>query len=496
MLPGKLALRHPAGAARGTRALVTNTDAMTKTNDVTRRPPRPMRLHPRYLLPLALIAGCDGCRNEHPYTPYTLGSSDPSNAASAPQASASPTAAPTGRAETKPHPGADAGILDGGADGGGLLVGTGPLLVGTPPPDGGGKRWTIEGDRVAEAPAGRSFETGLVFDADGDGARDLVAWTRAPDGLRGELLFVPGASSAGTLGAPRTLAALPAALAPAGCSSRAALSQISPVSLALAVVPRCPDEQLDRASRWVALLRTALPGSLATPALILELRVRGIIGDISSASAPGAGAGSSPRTRESLDVVLDASDRDGDGREDLALRFTFTPAVEAAVPPPAPEPREPRSAPAPAHDPHAHGDHDGHDHGPAAGSPPHAPEAAEANAAPSASARANSPARAPRPVTAPLWFLDRPAGLSRDASQPGAALRALAEGLLQTAGNKSKAPDVPARANAIRRLRTLLCEDAGGTAAVTLSDGPIRCADADIEKTLRRAEALADMVKP
>ncbi|HSN96710.1 MAG TPA: hypothetical protein VLS89_00385, partial [Candidatus Nanopelagicales bacterium] len=274
----------------------------------------------------------------------------------------------------------------------------GALAEGAPPP-AGGKRWPLDGDAVVEAPAGRSFETGLVLDVDGDGARDLVAWLRAPDALRGELIFAPGARPREV----RTLAAMPGGLAGAGCVPRAGLTQISAATLALEIAPGCPEGVADPGTRWIAVVQRA-PG--AAPRLALELRVR-------------------VQVEEPLELSFEAADRDGDGREDLAVAFALAEAAADAAP-------------------------------------------------------------APR-VSAPLWFLDRPAGLSRDASQPAAALRTLAEALLT--GAKRDAAGIAARAGAIRRLHRMLCEDAGGTPAVTLAEGPVRCNDPKIEAALARAEA-------
>ncbi|EYF00071.1 hypothetical protein [Chondromyces apiculatus] len=456
-----------------------------------------MRLHPHllsFVAPLIAVAGCDGCRNDRPYTPYTLDATAPSSSSSS---SASSPAAPPSAGATASPAGIGAGDgsppgPDAGADGGAFTA----VQVGTAPPEGG-KRWPLDGGRIAEAPAGRSLETGLVVDADGDGARDLLAWARAPDGLRGELVFMSGAPAA-PAGA-RTLAALPAGIAPSGCTPRASLAQISALTVGLAITPSCPDAQQEGASRWLALLRTGAPATPAPPTLALEVRIRGLPGTMSWAIPAGTAPGTmSPAgASASLDLAVATSDRDGDGREDLEIRVTFT-----AGPEPGSAPSEgqgtagevPGSA---AGAPGASGAPDAPDAPGATGATGATGASPEASGQPSAekgpSSAAGAAGTTPRvaPLSVPFWFLDRPSGLARDASQPGAALKALADALLGDAGTKARASEVPARAQAIRKLRSLLCEDAGGSVAVTMSDGPTRCGELDLDKTLGRAETRA-----
>ncbi|WP_437724547.1 hypothetical protein [Sorangium sp. So ce861] len=368
----------------------------------------------RALLPLLAATGCDGCPSSKPYTPYTLGSAAPSGSPP-PLSGVAPGAPDTG-------PDADAGAPDAAA----------PRFAAVPsvPAPEGGKRWPLDGGAVAAAPTGRTFETGLLLDVDGDGARDLVAWARAPDGLRGELLLAPAARPQ----APRTLAALPGDLAAQGCDPRVGLSQIGPATLALDFAPQCPDQQRAAgagATRWIAVIRLpgAGAGAGAAPELALELRLR------------------TPPPAEALSASLEVADRDADGRDDLVVSVGLSGAL--------------RPFPAPA--------------GAAAG------------------------------LGAPLVFLDRPAGLSRDAAQPGEALRALAAALLRDARGKSTAPAVAASAQRLRRLHAALCADAaGGGGAVAGRDatragealvwtgvGPVRCGEPGLAAAIDHAEAVA-----
>jgi hypothetical protein len=222
----------------------------------------------------AALPGCDGCHGSKPYTPYTL--SDPPSASAAE---------------------AGAGTVTGGA---GSLPDGGPAFaaVAATAAPGDGKHWPLEGGAV-EPPAGHAFAVGLVLDADGDGKPDLLAWSRAQDGLRGELWFASGKDPA----SGRALIALPGDLAVPGCAPSVSLTRIGPGAVALDFDPRCSARVRDRGARWVAVFRLASGGP---PELGLELRL----------GAPAEG--------ESLAVALDGRDRDGDGRGDLTATLTLS----------------------------------------------------------------------------------------------------------------------------------------------------------------------------
>ena len=359
----------------------------------------------------AVAAGCDGCPSSRPYTPYTLGSASGSGAAA--------QVAPSGEAPPAPE------------DAGAGVEAAAPAFAAVPgvaPPDGG-KRWPLDGGAIAEAPTGRTFDTGLLLDADGDGVRDLVAWARAPDGLRGELWLAPGARPAEA----RTLAALPGDLGARGCTPRVGLAQIGPATLALDFAPQCAARLRGKTTRWIAVVRLARgvqPRAPAAPEIVLELRLR------------------EPPPDEALSAELDASDRDGDGRDDLAVTLALSGALI------------PFAGAAPA----------------GSATPPGKP----------------GPAPHPKPRV-PLVFFDRPAGLSRDPSQPGEALRALAAGLLEGARRKAAAPAVGPAAHALRRLHALVCDDAGraGGALVATGAGPIRCGEPAFDDAIAHAEGVA-----
>ncbi len=352
---------------------------------------RPRALSPRFVLLGALLSlvsgGCDSCHGGKPYTPYTL--------------SDGPSAAPAASSAAAISSGAAAPI-DAGSPADAAAPPSFAVVAGTTPP-GDGKSWPIDGDVVATAPIGRTFAAGLVLDMDGDGKRDLLAWSRAPDGLRGELSFAPGSNVASA----RTLAAMPEGLASPGCSVVTQLSQVGPRTLVLDVAPRCGGAR-DKAIRWIAVLRLV---DGAAPELGLELRL-------------GA-----PMDGEALQVAVDARDRDGDGRADVLATISLT------------------GAPHPL---------------------------------PSVGAQAS----------ASLAFFDRPAGLSRDPSEPEASFKAIAASLIADGRRKTTAARIPGASLALRRLHALLCEE-GGKAVITTSAGPVRCGEARVLEDAGMAEVEA-----
>lgn len=340
----------------------------------------------------AAASGCDGCHGSKPYTPYKL-SDTPPLAASSGAASPAPTAA---------------------ADGGPAPSETPPsfaMVQGAPPP-GDGASWPLEGGASIAAPTGRTFGEGLLFDADGDGKRDLLAWARAADGLRGEVLLVPGAHPE----APRTITALPADLAAPGCTAAAHVAQVGPRTIALDFEPRCGARLRDRAVRWIAILRLPPVGSdpSIAPEIGLEIRL----------AAPAEG--------ESFQVAIDPRDRDGDGRADLTATLTLT------------------GAPRPF---------------PVGGA-----------------------------AAVPLAYFDRPAGLSRDPSEPEATFKSLTASIVADARRKTSAPRIAAASLALRRLHALLCDE-HGKSAITTSAGPVRCGDARVveEATMAEVEAALNL---
>lgn len=317
---------------------------------------------------LAVLPACDGCQHSKPYTPYTLTDTPPAS-----------SSAPA------PPPAADAAPF--------------AALTATPAPDDG-SRWPLD-KGAAEPPTGHTFAAGLTIDADGDGTPDLLAWSRTPDGLRGELWFASGKAP----GEGRLIAAIPADLTAPGCTAQGALSLIGPRTAAFDFTPRCPARIRDRAVRWIAAVRLVQ----GAPEIGLELRV--------AATAEG----------ESLQIDLDGRDRDGDGRGDVTVTLTLT------------------GAPKPL---------------PAGGS-----------------------------AAATLAFFDRPAGLSRDPTEPAASMKTIGSALIADGRKKTTAARVAGAAATARRLHAMLCEEASGTKPlITTNAGPIQCGDERVTEEAAMAE--------
>jgi hypothetical protein len=180
-------------------------------------------------------------------------------------------------------------------------------VVGQRPGDPGGG-FRIEGSTSIAPPEGETFVLVFAADVDGDGIRDGVAWVASHDALGGRLLYYKGAAAGAAPAAPKQLAALPGGLIGlAGCAAEAALEQIGPQTVAVSVHAACnPQPPGATKVRWVAV---------AAPARDPALREEITLAD------PPAGA--------KLSLELDASDVDGDRRDDLVARI----AVEGAPQP-------------------------------------------------------------------------------------------------------------------------------------------------------------------
>jgi hypothetical protein len=282
--------------------------AVTRT---TTRRRRGRSLGPARLASLALAiagsgaglgnTGCKGCRDDHPYVPYTI--SDERRAPLAEEAGAAGLGLPIG----------DAGAFHG-------------REAVAAPPDA--TLWTLEGLELV-APPGRVFALGLTGDFDGDGARDAVALVQlaqragggADAGVElGELLLyrgVPGAA----LGPPQVIATPPSPISPAvgaagfgvGCVSRHRLAQVGRHSVALETGGVCDPAGGAAGARFVA--------ALAIGRAEVKVHFRATLLD--------------PPNAPLLSVDLDSADRDGDGLDDVAVRIS----LEGGSPPFEPGPR-------------------------------------------------------------------------------------------------------------------------------------------------------------
>ena len=135
-----------------------------------------------------------------------------------------------------------------------------------------------------------------------------------------------------------------------------------------------------------------------------------------------------PSGDETIAVTVDGSDRDADGRDDVSATFTLS--------------------------------------------------------------GQRSPFVGPTSVAATVRFFDRPAGMSRDPSEPEAGLGVSAAQLVAAARRKATAPSVAPAARQLRRLRAAICAESGED-VLTTSAGPVRCGEAFSVEEAGYAEGVA-----
>jgi len=300
-----------------------------------------------------LAVSCRGCGEDKPYTPFGVTTALPAATASA-GASATPSASAAGTE----NPPSKALVAPAGA-----------------------RRWLLGGQEVA-APDGFAFSLAVPF---GDTGEDHAVWLVAVDAdggsaPGGELWSFPKA------GGPRRLVPLPGFVPTSpGCSLVANLMRSGPTTVTLDVAARCVSAMIARsASRAIVVVS---PGS--ERAELLTLRI------------------AEPAPDETLELFSTTTDRDQDGRDDMAL------TVRVGAP-------------------------------------------------------------APR-AEAPLIWLDRALGPSRDASEPRRTLERLAAREVTRAKAKKSAEDALAQVTALRRLTATLCGE-GATQRVFAGDGsPLAC---------------------
>jgi hypothetical protein len=339
-----------------------------------------MNLRPRALptVPLAPSLGlalamalatvsCRGCHDDHPYVPYTIGSASPlgdvpGDAAAATVASAAPVEAGPDRFAGEPARVAPPGLA----------------------------QWTVEGMPLT-APEGSVFALALVRDFDGDGSSDAFAVVRPADGNDpGHVVYYRG--GAGNSPAAPVTFDPPAGLArDPSCTPLDRLEVIGGRSILAELGAQCPMHPSSAPVRWVAIL-----GAGATP----KVRLAATVADPAGAPA--------------LSIDADTSDRDGDGREDVALRVT----IEGGGAPLEPGPR----------------------------------------------------------VSAMLAWLDRPAGLSRDQGATEASFASLASTAATHAVRVKEAPTVPGYVSQVRALWRATCAEGGAPRVVGVAGaGAIGC---------------------
>jgi hypothetical protein len=212
-----------------------------------------------------VLVSCRGCDEDKPYTPFGVTTALP-----APNASASVAPTASASAASDPPPPSKALIAPKGA-----------------------RRWVIANREIA-APRGFVFSQAVTM---GDGEGDLVAWvvsegTDPATASSGELWFFPVA------GGERKLAPLPGFVPSGpGCTHSAALAKTGNATVTLDVEGRCGTALIARSP--VRAVQVIAPSSERPE--VLTLRV--------AAPAPG----------EALDITSATSDRDQDGRDDVAL---------------------------------------------------------------------------------------------------------------------------------------------------------------------------------
>jgi hypothetical protein len=343
---------------------VTKTDYHAERMNL--RSPPTVPLAPVLAVVLA-TASCHGCHEDHPYVPYAIGSTTPGPAA--PGDAAAATIAP-------------AAPIEAGTD---RFTGE-PALVAPP----GLSQWTVE-DFPLSAPDGAVFVLAVVRDFDGDGTREAFAIVRPSDGNDpGRLVFYPAAVGGAPV-TPVTFDPPPQLTRDASCTPIDRLEVVGGKSILVELGAQCPMRPSSAPVRWVAIV-----GAGTAP----KVRLAATISDPAGAPA--------------LSIDADTADRDGDGRDDVALRVT----IEGGGAPLEPGPR----------------------------------------------------------MGAMLAWLDRPAGLSRDQGTTEASFSSLASAAMTHAVRKQEAPTVPGYVSQMRALWRGTCAEGGAPRVVGVAGaGAIGC---------------------
>ena len=342
---------------------------------------RPLRRKPRAredrrlaaaLLVVIGTAGCQGCRDDHPYVPYAIAATDASAGRVAPDAGVATARRDDRRGreravrrtigDRRPRPGRPAGR---------------------------------SGGVVLQAPEGQVFVSAAVRDFDGDGAADAFALVRPAQGNDpGALVYYRGvpAAAADEALAPQDIVTPPATLVRDGaCPAVARLVVAGKRSAFVELGRPCAARPTSAPDRWVAVVAAGTPARVRLAATIVD-----------------------PPTAPALSIDGDASDRDHDGLEDVALRVT----LEGGSAPLEPGPR----------------------------------------------------------VSATIAWLDRPAGLSRDAGVTEASFASLAGLAAAHAKGAKDAAGVAALVAQTRALWRAVCADGGAPRlAGVAGTGTITC---------------------
>ncbi len=159
----------------------------------------------------------------------------------------------------------------------------------------GATKWSMDG-LAFDAPPGSAIVAAIARDVDGDGQRDVVAWTQPPGGGGGELRFYRGDGKGGLLAGRTVTGTTPGSdiSLPAPCLAKPAptmLMLVGPHSVALDLRPTCGEGA--PTSR-----RFAFAAFAPTPSIRWSARV------------------AEPPFGWSFTIDVDALDQDGDGIDD------------------------------------------------------------------------------------------------------------------------------------------------------------------------------------
>jgi hypothetical protein len=348
------------------------------------------------LLGLVLTeSGCRSCHDDHPYVPYAIGPSE-----LAPEAAVD--AAPAGKTP-------EGAQLDAGPD-----PFAGRASVEAPV---GATSWVVEGVTIP-APPGLVLQRVLMGDPDSDVEKTAFAIVRAADGADpGEVVFYRGQGPDGALMIATTLAAPMPFGADAGCAPESRLVGVGKHSvlaeLGVACAAAAGSVGPARPTRYVAVIDASTAAKVRFAVTVAD-----------------------PEGAAPLSVDAAVFDRDGDGRDDLALRVTLEGGGAMLEPGPA--------------------------------------------------------------LSAISAWLDRPAGPSRDPEATEASFRSLADWAASRASRAKDAPDVPGYVAHAQALWRATCAESGVARVLAVVGAGITCNVPHALEALGLAEvrALASMGQP
>jgi hypothetical protein len=323
----------------------------------------------------ALLAGGCRCSEDRPYTPFGT-------------TTALPSAAPSPSTEAAAAPSASAA----------------PVIEKSVLAPAGSRSWELGGQTLA-APPGYVFNQAVR--ARFGGGDEAVAWLEA-DAVDAGPLAAGALWAFPSAGDARKLIELPGFVpAGPGCKLAATLARTGPKTVTLDVRGECKGALIARAP--LRALVVVAPDAEAPE--LMSLRVAG--------PAPG----------ETLELVTTTNDRDGDGRDDVA--------VEVRV-------------------------------GTSGGGS----------------------------LGAPFVWLDRPAGRSRDSTEPGRTLLRAAQREAGRAKVKKVAPDVVANVAILRRLMAAACAEGATPRVLDADANPLACGSlAAVVDALATAEVTAELAR-